>query len=195
MGLFGGRDRAEAFAAQFEPRGKGYIYRKSMRGEPYAVTVDERDGFIAAHARQTRRAIRGLGAALALLVGAAVFWGADLVAAEESWVIWGGGVLFILASFLMFQGIWTAPARSLEDRFAEGAALTGAEARKTYLRRTRYAQLAGVAFAALFLFARFAQEHDVAHGWARLAPAGLVAVLAVLLVRAVQKWRVGRSDE
>lgn len=194
MGWFGGQERTAAFAAQFEPRGKGCIYRQSMRGEPYALTMAERDDFVAAYARRLRRGRRTLAAVLALFALGAIWWGRAVMAAGLGGIALGGVGLVLAFFALFFRGIWTAPARTLEARYADKVAQSGAEARKTYLGRTRYAQFVGVAFAALFLFMQFAQTHDVTTGWARLAPILLGVVLCVLAWRIFQKWRVGRAE-
>lgn len=187
-------DRArEPFADQFTPDSGAFLYRKSMKGAPIRVSEGERDDFVATFNRRTRYGIWAIIAPSLIMVGLIVWLipHSDRAAADTAmWI----GLIAILAPFMAaYFWAWNAPARELERRPRQGAALSRDEVRQLMFSRMSYGQLALAPLAALLVVWDKSGVHDIFHGWGivRLIFAGLL--IAGAGVQAFRKWRYERG--
>lgn len=185
----------QTFADQFSPEGSGFVYRKSMKGAPIAVTMDERDAFIGQFRKHVRFTSWAMMIGFLLVLGLLVAVGAESESELYQIEMYAGiGVVCAIYMFMFFW-VWNAPSRALARRAVLGNALTKAEARKLALSRMTYGQLAGAVALALFLVWKASEGGDLMHGWgiASLVFAGGMTCLAA--VQAFRKWRMERRGE
>lgn len=183
----------QTFADQFAGDSHGFIYRKGQTGAPIRVSEIERDEFIAAFDKRIRYAMWSTiptTAALILLL-AWLIPDTDSPAADKA--IWVGIGVILLPLMALFYRAWNAPARVLERRTPEGAALSKEQARALALSKITYGQLAIAAVVGAGLVWKMSAETDVFHGWGvvwLIFGGGLVALAGV---QAIRKWRFSSS--
>jgi hypothetical protein len=185
----------EKFAAQFEPHGSGFVYRKSRFGAPIPVSAEERERFIANYIRQMRYAFWGAVALLILSSFAAVIF-EDATGTEISDAATLIHVVIIVGMLgcLIF---WAqhGPVRALRGRSAIGEKKSKAEIHHTLMAEQTYAQIALVGLFPIIMFAGVDYEANLARGWNgfRLT----VAITATLLFGFVlwRKWRFDRKNK
>lgn len=183
------------FAAQFEPDGLGYLYRKNFKEAPIRVSAEERDVFVKSFDRTL------LCGFILLAVGtvAVILWvtfSAIATGDEVSKVRIFVGLGILMAVFLtLFSWAWTTPARVLSGRMASGAALTQLEVtRKTFERLPWINFPIGIGlFVVMFL--KLTGGRDLLSGWNPLWLALTVAAVCFALVQAYRKWRFERRDK
>ncbi|HMA51230.1 MAG TPA: hypothetical protein VKP60_15840 [Magnetospirillaceae bacterium] len=114
--MIGFERQRQMFAAQFEPEGEGFTYRKHSVGDPIRVSAAERTRYVAAFERFTRRGF------WAMVAGALVVL-AGLVAYSFTTGTQVPDVVFYVAFGAMFavyivayQRVWNMPSRELRDR-------------------------------------------------------------------------------
>lgn len=114
---FGGMERQrKMFAAQFQPDGVGFLYRKHSIGEPIPVSAAERERYIAAFTKFIRTGfwtmLAGGGVLLAGFV-AYSFTTRNEVPDSISFSAFGVMVAVYMAAYLH---AWNLPARELRQR-------------------------------------------------------------------------------
>jgi len=115
--MIGFKRQRQMFAAQFEPEGAGFVYRKHSIGEPVRISAVERDRFIADFEKFLRQ---GFWAMLAGAVAlAAVFFGVWYATAMRIpdtvfYLVFGAMLLGYMAG--SFRA-WNRPLRELQGRF------------------------------------------------------------------------------
>jgi hypothetical protein len=102
-----------AFEAQFQPHGDGFLYRKARKGDPIPVTRAERDGFIAAYERRQKFLIGGL---VAALLGWSLFITTHKIASYWEYVVMA---ILMAAAVVQNSRAWNAPARALKGRMPQ----------------------------------------------------------------------------
>lgn len=183
----------QTFAEQFEPDGGSFLYRKSMKGAPIRVSVDERDRFIASFNRWLRYSAWSILPATLILIGLLV-WLIPDVESTAGHVATYAGIALILVPFLAgYYWAWNAPARELERRPQEGSARSRDEVRQLIFSKMTYGQLGFAVLAGLALVWKASADTDVFHGWGVLwlIFAGLLIVIAG--IQALRKWRYERG--
>jgi hypothetical protein len=192
--MFGRLEFARAlFTEQFEPSRTGFLYRKSRKGAPIAVSAEERDRFIAAYATFLTYGYWGLFAALiALSLAATIFSQAVRSPSEGEFT---AAVLLIFALFVAAHSwAWNAPMRALRGRGAVGPAPSREEAARQTFSRITWPRLGlGLLFPAYLLY-RYSvrSDWDLGRNWFLLALAGLIII--VIAVQAFRKWRIERHS-
>ena len=192
--MFGklGLGRARAlFAEQFEQSGAGFLYRKSRKGAPIAVTAEERDRYIAAYAVFTRYGFWVMIAAVLILSFAAASLGQAGRALPDS-AFTAGTLLICLLFLAAHYWAWNAPMRELRGRGFAGPAPSPEEAARQTFARITWPQLGLGLVAAAYLILRY----GVGDNW-DLSRNGLVLgvavlIMAVILFQAFRKWRIER---
>jgi hypothetical protein len=178
------------FAAQFEPDGGGYIYRKDYAGEAIRVSAAERDAFVAAFHRwlvvQILALIVGVVAVIFLVARSHFGRGSDPVL----WLIIGTSAVTGL-SVVGWQVCWDAPARALADRAAVAPPLTRAEGRRKTLANTSWTMVAFGAIWTVWIVVRGVTAVEPLEGWAWLEAA--VSLLAASAL-AYSKWRLRQAE-
>jgi hypothetical protein len=114
---FGGMERQRRmFAAQFQPNGSGFLYRRHTVGEPIPVSAAEKDRYIATFAKFIRLAFWTMlagGAALLAAFVAYSFATRNEVPDLVSFSAFGVMVAVYMAAYLH---AWNLPARELRRR-------------------------------------------------------------------------------
>lgn len=178
----------QMFADQFEPDGKGFLYRKSARGAPIRVTETERDRFVESFNQRIRYTTWWIVPLTILLIGLLTFFAPDVDSASSQVAIWVG-IGLILAPFLLFYyWAWNAPSRELERRPMVGAERSREEIRRIMFAKLTYRQLAFVPLAAVAMVWNVSEKNDVFHGWGRLWLVFGGGLIAIACVQAIRKW-------
>lgn len=169
------RGPSDSFAAQFARDGDGFLYRHSQRGPAIAVSVAERDAFVAAFSRwmDIQMLVVLIGGILAMVLAYVIFPAADY---PMPGITVGVGV--ILTGVLVgLKVAWDAPARALAERPHAAPALSSAEARRRAMARTTWGQIALPAIFAVYFLARYVLrgEERWAIAWLLVGLAGLAA--------------------
>ncbi len=175
------------FLDQFEAEGSDFLFRKNMKGPPVRVTATERDAFAADFVRRVKYIIWALMVATALLCVVPVLVAPDMAKGTEQTVIWIGIVGILTLCFAAGHRAWTAPARALERRAVLGLPRSKAEMRRRALEQMSYGQLAF----GMLCVALLAVPYDIA-SWRTIFGG---ALLLVILVQAVRKWRFERHRD
>lgn len=114
--MIGFERQRQMFAAQFEPQGEGFTYRKHSVGEPIRVSAAERDRYVAAFEQFTRRGfwamVAGALVVLACLVAYSFTTGTQVPDAVFYAAFGAMFVVYIIA----YQRVWNVPSRELRDR-------------------------------------------------------------------------------
>jgi hypothetical protein len=180
----------ETFEAQFEDSGHGkYLYRRSQKGEPLPVTVEERERFVRQYVRRIWLIMAGMMITLLAFVGITIW---RIIATHSDFpdmLIYVGTAGIAAVAIALMYWIHGAPARELEGRTPVGRERSKEEMRAILFGRLSYWQLAGVA-AMGFIFPFTLRSHpDVFHGWARLWLVFGASMVLMAAVQAFRKWR------
>jgi len=177
------------FADQFEPDGKGFLYRKFMKSASIQVSAAERDRYVAEFDRFLKYQYWGLvGSTVVLVIGAVAYATATGVDLPVVTLYVGLGVIPV-ASMAVYYWAWHSPARELRDRGTVGEARSREEMRRLFLARLTYGRLiiaAGIA--AVLLLVAYARG-NMFSGWTLLLTGYAVVVLIAVAVQASRKWR------
>jgi len=180
------RGPSDSFAAQFARDGDGFLYRRNQKGPAIAVSVEERDAFVAAFSRwmDIQMLVVLIGGILAVVLAYVIFPAADYP--MEGITL--GVALVMTAVLIGLKRAWDAPSRALAERPHAAPALSAAEARRRALARTSWAQIALPGILSIYFFARYALrgEERWALAWLVIGLAGLAATA----VRAYWKLRL-----
>jgi len=104
------------------------------------------------------------------------------------------GIAAILVPFIaIFYWAWNAPARDLERRTPEGAAMTKEEARTLAFSKITYGNLSLAALIGIGLIWKMSTRTDVLHGWGVVWLVSGVALIALAGVQALRKWRFSQK--
>ena len=184
------------FSRQFASHGSDLVYRKSQIGAPVRVSVAERDAFVAAFDRFLRVAYWSiiLGTMLVLGGGEAIMIASGSDSRSIDMEVYGGFAVVVLLFGLAYRRAWNAPGRALERRPVMGDALSGEEARRQALAQLSYGQLAIGAAGGVFAIAMLSIADNLSVGWYRLWLVLLTALVGVIAVQALRKWRMGAAD-
>ena len=176
------------FAEQFTPHGSGFLYRRDHTGAGYAISVAERDAFVAAYARAWRVCFWAITSGVVVLIGVTV-----VLFDEPSMVVTvsGTGALIALFTWLHLRS-WRRPERELARRMPSLPALDRQAARREKLSRIGWGNLALVPIFAAMLAMRGWRDGGV-HGWDALWIVAGAALIVLCAVQAVRKWRVERA--
>ena len=114
--MIGFKRQRQMFAAQFEARGEGYLYRKHSIGEPIPVSAAERDRFIAEFESFIRTGfwsmVGGLIALVSVFIGA---WYATATRIPDMVFYVVFGVMLVVYMSASFRA-WNRPLRDLNER-------------------------------------------------------------------------------
>jgi uncharacterized integral membrane protein len=183
----------QVFADQFQPDGGGFLYRKSMKGAPIRVSEAERDDFVKAYNRRLRYLMWAILPATLILILLLVWLVPDTDSADSKVATWVGLAATIALFGMVHHWAWNAPARELERRPQEGAALSKDKARQLMFSRISYGQLGFAPLAGVALVWRASADTDVLHGWGLLWLIFAGLVIAAAAIQALRKWRYERS--
>lgn len=178
----------QTFQDQFSTDSNGLMYRKGQKGAPVRVSEMERENFIATFNKTIRYTTWAIFPATITLILLLVWLVPDTNSTMGTVAIWIG-LGAILAPFMgVFYWAWNAPARELQRRTPEGAALTKEEARALAFSKITYGQLALAAVMGVGLVWKMSAKTDVFHGgglvW--LVCGGFLIGLAG--IQAIRKW-------
>lgn len=178
------------FAAQFEPDGDAYVYRKSWKGAAVPVSAAERDAFVAAFNRSVGLQLLGVVAGLAAVIIVPIKFAFARGPETLVWVVVGSCVLTAIVVAVSWAS-WGAPARALAGRPAVAPPLSAPEARRAQLIKSPWAQLIFTGFWAVFLASRGLERTSA------IAPSVWFSMAAILFVGtavvAWLKWRAGKT--
>jgi len=111
--MIGFERQRQMFAAQFEPRGAGFVYRRHSVGEPIPVSAVQRNRYVAAFEKFTRQGFWAMVAgALIMLAGlvAYSFATGTQVPDRVFYVAFGAMVVVYV---IAYQRVWNLPMREL----------------------------------------------------------------------------------
>ena len=104
------------FAAQFEPRGEGFLYRNHTIGQPIPVSAAERDRYVAGFAKFTRHGFWAMLAGAMALLAAFILYSTITKAEVPDAIMFGAfGAMFVLYMAAYLRA-WNLPARELRGR-------------------------------------------------------------------------------
>jgi hypothetical protein len=114
--MIGFEKQRQMFAAQFEPRGDGFLYRKHSVGEPIAVSAAERERYVNAFETFTRTGFWSA-VVLALLL-LAIFVAYSFITGDQvpDMIFYAAFGAMIVVYFIAHQRAWNLPARELRGR-------------------------------------------------------------------------------
>ena len=178
----------QAFADQFSVEGRGFIYRKYQKGVPIRVSEIERDRFVATFNKRTRYAMWSIFPATVGLILLLAWLIPDPDSPEGQIALWVGIAAILVPFVAIYLWAWNAPARELERRTPEGAALTKDEARELAFSKISYGQLTLAGLFGVGLVWKMSRETDVFHGWGVVWLAAGSALVVLAGVQAIRKW-------
>lgn len=114
--MIGFERQRQMFAAQFEPQGDGFIYRKHTVGDPVRVSTAERDRYVAGFEAFTRKGFWGSVIAAAVLLAALVAYSFSTGTEVPDIVFYGAFAVMIGVYAVAYQRAWNLPARELTGR-------------------------------------------------------------------------------
>lgn len=114
--MIGLERQRQMFAAQFEPEGEGFVYRKHSIGDPIRVSATDRDRFVAAFETFTRQGFWAFVAvALLLLAGLVAYSFATGTQVSDMVFYVAFGAMFAIY-IVYYQRAWNRPVRELRGR-------------------------------------------------------------------------------
>ena len=182
----------QIFADQFSTDLNGYIYRSGQIGASYRVSAFEREQFVATFNKRMRYATWSSFPATVIFILLLAWLFPDTDSFRNSIALWVGIGAIIASLMAIFFWAWNAPARELQRRFPEGAALTKTEARTLAFSKITYGQLALAAVMGGGLAWKKSSETDVFHG------GGLVwlfvggSLISLAGIQAIRKWLINQ---
>jgi hypothetical protein len=106
----------EMFAAQFQPDGVGFLYRNHTIGEPIPISAAERERYVAAFAKFTRKGFWVMiGGAMLLLAVFLIYSMMTKTEVPDS-ISWSAFGLMVIAYMVAYLRAWNFPARDLRQR-------------------------------------------------------------------------------
>jgi len=178
----------QIFQDQFSTDSNGFIYRKDQKGVPIRVSEFERDNFCAVFNKKIRYAVWSAIPATIILILLLVWLGADTKSAMGNMAIWVGLAAIFVSLMAMYYWVWNAPARALQHRTPEGAALTKEEARAVTWSQITYSRLALVAAAGVGLVWKMSLKMDVLHGGGVVWLVFGSILIALAGIQVIRKW-------
>ncbi len=166
--MFGnqGFDRVrQMFAAQFEPDGNDFIYRKYSKGAPIRVSASERDRYIEVFSRGTKFRSWGIAGGTIFLILALTFYAMETNTDISRLAIFGGLGAMMAAYMASHYRAWNLPARELRDRSTIGEARSRAEMKRRLLAKLTYGEIASVAGTSVILLIQIDSKRDLFSGW------------------------------
>ena len=113
--MIGFERQRQMFAAQFEPQGEGFVYRKHSVGEPIRVSAVERARYIAAFERFTRQGFWAMVAgAMAVLAGLVAYSFTTGTQVPDMVFYAAFGAMFTVY-IVGYLRVWNLPMRELRD--------------------------------------------------------------------------------
>jgi ammonia channel protein AmtB len=182
----------QLFADQFEQRGDGYVYRKTLKGPPIPVSAEERQRFIGDYARHMKLVKWLLMGGFALLTTAVVCWSVETETQLNNTAFIVAIAAMALAYVAFGQWAWNQPARELEWRTPVGRERSKGEFRRALLKTKSYGQIAAPAVIVALGALRFAQKDgftEWGYFWLLLG----AVCLASFAAQAFMKWRLERK--
>ncbi len=183
----------EIFADQFEQDANGFRYRRGMKGAAYRVSEAERDQFVATFNKRLRYASWAIAPATIILILLLAWLIPDSDGELAKGAIWGGVAAILIPFLAIYYWAWNAPARELQRRTPESAALTREEARSLAFSKITYGQLGLAAAFGVGLVWMKSVDEDVFHGWGMIWLVSGVGLVALSVVQAIRKWRHGQQ--
>lgn len=179
----------EIFADQFEQDANGFRYRKGIKGAAYRVSEAERNQFIATFNKRLRYASWAIAPTTIVLIVLLAWLIPESDSDLENAAIWIGIAAILIPFIAIYYWAWDAPARELQRRTPESAALTREEARSLAFSKITYGQLGlAAAFGVGLVWMRSIDE-DVFHGWGMIWLIFGVGLVVLSGVQAIRKWR------
>lgn len=183
----------EIFADQFEQDANGFRYRKGMKGAAYRVSEAERDEFVAKFNKRLRYSSWAIAPATIVLIVLLAWLIPDSDSELAKGAIWGGVAAILIPFMAIYYWAWNAPARELQRRTPESAALTREEARSLAFSKITYGQLGLAAVFGVGLVWMKSVDEDVFHGWGMIWLVSGVGLVELSVVQAIRKWRHGQQ--
>lgn len=183
----------QLFADQFSGDSRGYVYRRGQKGAPIRVSEMERNQFIATFNRRIRYAMWSILPATVGLIILLVWLFPDSDSTMAQTAMWTGIAAILVPFIAIFYWAWNAPARDLERRTPEGAAMTKEEARTLAFSKITYGNLSLAALIGIGLIWKMSTRTDVLHGWGVVWLVSGVALIALAGVQALRKWRFSQK--
>lgn len=183
------KNAVEAFGAQFEPEGTGYVYRQDHKGAPIRVSRAELDRFVSEYERGYGFLFWGFLVMILVVCFGYIAVTFDRPEADPAFAIWSVAILSTILFFGAHTWLWRAPARALTGRIPIGRPRSAAAVRKATLARISYTNLVFAAAAAVLLYYRETDGRDLLTGWNLAWTALLGAALMGVGIQAFRKWR------
>jgi hypothetical protein len=113
--MLGFERQRQMFAAQFEPAGEGYTYRKHSVGDPVRVSAADRARYVAAFEKFTRQGFWAMVAgALGVLAGLLAYSFATGSQVPDIVFYAAFGAMFVVY-IVGYQRAWNLPSRELRE--------------------------------------------------------------------------------
>ena len=114
--MIGFERQRQMFAAQFEPRGEVFVYRKHSVGNPIEVSAAERDRYIAAFEKFTRQGFLSIVAAAVVLLAALVAYSFTTGTQVPDIIFYAAFGAMLAVYVVGYQRAWNLPLRELSGR-------------------------------------------------------------------------------
>jgi len=163
--IFGRNYLLQQFAAQFEPDGSAFLYRRNTAAAPVRVTAAERDAFIAEFDRVLTRFFWTLVLSIvAGIIGLQVY--EIMLGGEDrfyfTYIVFFGAWMI---AFIPYYRGWTAPWREVRARAAVGNGRTSTEARAIRISRMSWHIFWITGFGGAAWLYRLLRHSDWTAGW------------------------------
>lgn len=189
------------FEDQFDPKGSGYLYRKSGKGPGYVVTKAEREAFVS----RFKWSIRGaavlmlitMSLSIAVLALQPKLMDSGSLDAKVTAVSIAFVALLLVPFILIYRYAMQYPNNALLGRFPVSPALSKEEVKRKFYNKLSYRQLAIVPFITLIWLAPGRGRHEwlnPMHGTARLWWLAFAAFAGLAGIQAYRKWSFEKSE-
>jgi hypothetical protein len=179
----------EGFEKQFPEEGGEIAFRQDGKGAPVRVSAAERDAFISGFRRATWISFGVVMLATLLLAGGVVWLALQSDAEFTPLPLYiGFGVTFVGLLAAVWWA-WRAPVRALRYRASSGQALTREEVERKFFENLSYGKIAGITGAVALALFSLSRKEDLLHGWSRLWLVFFGAILILIAVQTIRKWR------
>jgi len=114
--MIGFERQRQMFAAQFEPHGDGFAYRKHSVGEPIQVSAADRDRYVAAFEKFTRKGFWSIVTAALVLLAALVAYSFATGSQVPDIIFYAAFGAMFAVYVVGYQRVWNLPSRELNGR-------------------------------------------------------------------------------
>lgn len=177
------------FAAQFEPDGNDFVYRKYAKDAPIRVSASERNRYIEAFNRSTKFRLWGVTGGTIFLILMLAFYSVETNTDISGPPLYCGLGAIMAAYMVGHYWAWNRPTRELRERGTIGEARSRAEMKRRFLAKLTYGEIVGAAGTSIIPLIQVDLKRDLFSGWNLLWLVLAAFILCLAAVQAYRKWR------